>query len=71
MCKVSSENIQMLRVFGTVFLAGGMASIFFGATYYRRMIRRDEEPFSYWGTTASLLAIGGLTLWGTVACVVK
>lgn len=71
MCKISPEHVQMLRLFGGAFLIFGLASIYLGATYYRRVIRRSEEPMSYWGNVTALLMIGGLSLAGALFCPVR
>ncbi len=71
MCKINPEHLQMLRLFGGAFLVFGAVSIYLGATYYRRVIRRSEEPVSYWANVTGLLLIGGLSLAGTVFCPVS
>lgn len=71
MCSVSPEHVQMLRLFGGAFLFFGMVSICLDATYYRRVIRRSEEPVSYWVNVTGLLLIGGLSLAGAMFCPVR
>lgn len=71
MCKISPEHVRMLSLFGGSFLIFGVISIYLGATYYRRVIRRSEEPVAYWVTVAALLLIGGLTLAGVLFCPVR
>lgn len=69
MCKVSPEHIGMLRIFGTVFFVGGVVSILSGVTYFKGLIRRDEEPVSFWANTVFVIFLGGAVLLGTWVCV--
>lgn len=69
MCKVSPEHIGLLRTFGAVFLIAGIVSIFSGVTYFRRIIRKDEEPFAFWCNAGSLMLLGSGMLLGTWICV--
>jgi hypothetical protein len=54
--------------FGTLFFGGGVVSILTGSTYFRGLIQRAEQPFSFWSATIGLLVIGGLSLLGVMVC---
>lgn len=62
MCQLSPDNVAMLTAFGQLCIGGAGASVLFGRTDYRRLIDRGSEPFAYWSTVVSLLAIGGMCL---------
>jgi hypothetical protein len=67
-CTVRPENYTMLLVFGWFMMACGGISLLTGATYFRRVIRKIEEPRSYWVGTASFLMLGGYILFMLMAC---
>jgi hypothetical protein len=68
MCKVSAEHIGLLRTFGTLFFIGGIVSAFSGVTYFRRIIRKIEEPFTFWANVVGLLLMGSGVLLATWVC---
>jgi drug/metabolite transporter (DMT)-like permease len=68
MCEVQPQHVSMLLTFGACLFVGGLVSLGTGATYFRRVIRRDEEPRAYWSSTFSLLFLGVLVLGGVAVC---
>ena len=68
MCSVQAQHVDMLIMFGRFMLAGGILSFLTGTTYYRGLIRRDEEPFRFWSGTIGLILLGGMILLAVKYC---
>lgn len=47
MCSVDPHNVTTLVNFGTIMFAAGVFSLLTGATYFRCVIRNNEDLFNY------------------------
>ena len=70
-CKVSSNNIGMLRFIGGIFLFCALFSIISGKTYYRRSVVRAEEPMAFWVAVGAYFIIGTMMVGGTIICPIE
>ena len=67
-CNVDPNNIVILRIVAGVFLLCAFISIVQGQTYCKRLIKRVEEPVSFWGAVIVYFLLGGMMLLGTYVC---
>jgi hypothetical protein len=67
-CSVRPENVAMLTGFGWFVIVCGAVSLLTGATYFRRVIRREEEPRGFWVVTGGLFILGAYVLFMLLAC---
>lgn len=68
MCIIPPENLGTLKFFGTVLLCGGIVSLIAKATYFRGLIRRSEQPRTYWFVTLWMLGFGSFILIARALC---
>ncbi len=67
-CTVAPQHAGVLQVFALAALAGAALSLATGTTYYRRLIRRVDEPLNFWATVACLALLGGMCGAGLLLC---
>jgi hypothetical protein len=62
-CSTSAGSTGLLKGFAGLLTVGTVVSVATGTTYFRRVIRRDEEPAAFW---ASVISMGMLAVfvWG-------
>lgn len=53
---------------GTVLLSGGVISLLAKVTYFRGLIRRSEQPRTYWFVTLWMLGFGLFILVALSLC---
>lgn len=63
---IDPEHVPLMRFFGSVLLLGGIASLYNGKTYFRRIIDKAEEPINFWFITLFLVGFGSFCLLGTL-----
>ena len=68
MCSVDPANVNLLINFGTFMFVAGIVSLVTGATYFRGVIYRSDDPSGFWTSTISFLLLGGMTLLGVWLC---
>ena len=68
MCEVSPENLALLKLFGSAMLVAGAFSLLTGKTYFRRVIDKRDEPFTFWSNTSGLAVLGILFWIGILFC---
>ena len=54
----SPENLVLMRYFGAFMLLTLVPALWLRATYFRGVIRRDEEPREYWSAVACQGVLG-------------
>ena len=67
-CTVKPENFTMLLAFGSFMTLCAVVSLLSGTTYFRRVIRKAEEPRDYWAGTAAFGCVGGFVLGALAVC---
>lgn len=67
-CTVAPQHAGVLQVLALAALAGAAVSMFTGTTYFRRLVRREDEPLAFWANVACLALLGGLCGAGLLLC---